>query len=127
MHASSAMSYTKVMYAWVQSLGAATPLTACTSSSPWLTVHDWKDSCAATTPCNILLLGMLAKCMLTDVPKVDSHSAQMGYDIVMAVLQCQPSCLGGFRAGQGHGLESPRHAKMNMHNLWCFGIPKKVE
>lgn len=120
------MSYIKVACAWVQSVGAAT-LFDSKYIQFILAVYDWTYSCPATTSCNILLLGVLGMRMLTNVTKVDSHSAQVGNDIVMAVLQCQPSGLGGFRAGQGHGLESPRHAKMNMHNLWCFGIPKKVE
>ena len=64
---------------------------------------------------------------LTKVPKIDSHSTEMGNDVVVAVLQCEPGCLCGFRARQGHSLESPRHAKMDVHNFWCFCTPKEVK
>lgn len=66
-------------------------------------------------------------CTLTKVPKIDSHGTEMSDDVMVFVLQCQPGCLGCFRTWQGHGLESPRHAKMDVHNVGCFHIPKKVK
>lgn len=54
---------------------------------------------------------------LTKVPKIDSHSTEMGNDVMVAVLQCEPGCSCGFRPRQGHGLEGPRHAEMNVHNF----------